>query len=85
MWDTPNRCCSGMGRICNIAGYPKRWNFYLAWRQFIMCSDGKQCYRNIGNANGEVSLAPLSIPILQEKRRESNITLEDDFLSRYVR
>ena len=50
-----------------------------------MCSDGKQCYRRVGNVNGETTLVSLSIPVLQEKRKESNIALEDDFLYRYVR
>lgn len=49
-----------------------------------MCGDGKQCYRNIGD-DCEVSLTSLSVPVLKEKRKESNITLQDDFLSRYVR
>ena len=55
-----------------------------------MCSDGKQCYRNIGNEPDEdrgcgISLASLSVPVLKEKRKESNITSDGSLLGDYVR
>jgi len=49
-----------------------------------MCSDGKQCYRKIGN-DREVSFASLSVPVLKEKRKKHNITSEGSLLGDYVR
>jgi len=49
-----------------------------------MCSDGKQCYRKIGN-DREVSFSPLSVPVLQEKRKNNNITSDGSLLGDYVK
>jgi len=56
----------------------------------MMCSDGKQCYRKIGNGPTEdrgcgISLASLSVPVLQEKRNKHNITSDGSLLGDYVR
>jgi hypothetical protein len=49
-----------------------------------MCSDGKQCYRKIGN-DREVSLTSLSVPVLKEKRKKHNIASDGSLLGDCVK